>query len=311
MLQQTQVKTVLPFYPRFLERFPTPAALARAREPQVLASWSGLGYYRRARHLHAAAREVVREHAGLVPRDPEVLGRLPGIGRYTRAAVLSIGFGLPFAVLDGNVARVLGRWFALDASVREPRGARVLWDLAESLVPKRSPGDWNQALMELGATICTPRSPRCSACPVHRHCRARALGRVAEFPPRMVRPAPTRVRRAVALMGPKGHLIMARRTGAPLHGMWEPPGVELSRRQAAHAALAAELARLGVQARLERTGDVIRHTITHRVIEVELWRGVLARTLARLPRGLRAVSARRPAVPLTGLAIRLLSGRAR
>ncbi|MGH7742116.1 MAG: A/G-specific adenine glycosylase, partial [Candidatus Eiseniibacteriota bacterium] len=235
MLQQTQVKTALLYYPRFLERFPTPAALARASEPQVLAAWSGLGYYRRARHLHAAAREVVREHGGRVPGDPERFGRLPGIGRYTRGAVLSMGFGLPFAVLDGNVARVLSRVFALKAAVRSPSGARLLWALADALVPRRSPGDWNQAVMELGATICTPRAPRCAACPVSRHCRARELGRIDEFPPVVARRASIRVRRAVALIsrgegGRRGTplrigerdacVLMVRREGALLEGLW-------------------------------------------------------------------------------------------
>ena len=306
MLQQTQVKTVLPFYPRFLERFPTPAALARAGTAQVLSAWSGLGYYRRARDLHAAAGLVVREHAGRVPSDPEQFGRLPGIGRYTRAAVLSIGFGAKLAVLDGNVARVLSRVFALPVRVRDPGGARVLWAVAEALMTEDSPGDWNQALMELGALICTPRLPRCGQCPIQRHCRARALGRVAEFPPAAPRREAVRVRRAVALISRGTRLLMVRREGALLDGLWEPPGVELSPGEDARAALHAELARLGVRVTLESTREIVRHTITHRSIRVEVWRGSAAT-------GTRATAARfvdvrraRPAVPLSGLAIKLV-----
>lgn len=280
MLQQTQVNTARPFYLRFLERFPTPAALARAPEQRVFAAWSGLGYYRRARQLHAAAREVVREHAGRVPSDPEAFGELPGVGRYTRAAVLSIGFGAKLAVLDGNVARVLARVFALPASVREPRGARALWAAAEALVPARAPGEWNQALMELGAVVCTPRAPRCGECPVRLHCRARALGRVAEFPPVAARRAAVRVRRAVALILRGSRVLMTQRRGSLLDRLWEPPGVELSPGQDARAALQAEVARLGVRAALERTGEIVRHTITHRSIEVEVWRGTPARSRA-------------------------------
>src|SRR5207247_217348 len=167
----------------FLRRFPTLSALASAREPQVLAAWAGLGYYRRARHLHAAARLVVRDHRAKVPNDPEAFGRLPGVGRYTQGAVLSIAFDRPLAVLDGNVARVLSRWCALPVSIRDPRGARRLWALANALVPMRGVGDWNQALMELGATLCTPRSPSCQACPVKTSCRALALGSPEAYPP--------------------------------------------------------------------------------------------------------------------------------
>jgi A/G-specific adenine glycosylase len=308
MLQQTQVKTALPYYPRFLGLFPTPAALARASEPRVLAAWSGLGYYRRARQLRAAAQQVVREHGGFVPSDAEAFGRLPGVGRYTRAAVLSMGFGAKLAVLDGNVARVLARVFALPAAVRDPQGARALWALAESLVPARGAGEWNQALMELGAVVCTARAPRCGECPLNRHCRALALGRVAEFPPITPRRKSVRVRRAVALISCGGRLLMVRREGVLLDGLWEPPGVELSPRVDARKALEAELRRLGVRARVTPTGEIVRHTITHRAIEVEVWRGQVepgetsggARTLRA-----RYIDARPGKAPLSALAARL------
>src|SRR5439155_3428552 len=183
MLQQTQIATMLPFYQRFIDRFPSVGHLARAREAEVLAHWSGLGYYRRARHLLAAARSVMRRRAGRIPRDEAAFGRLPGVGRYTRGAVLSIAFGLSLPALDGNVARVLSRLWAVPHSARDRRGSKALWELATALVPMRSPGDWNQALMELGATVCTPRSPRCAVCPVRGACLAFARDAVGRFPP--------------------------------------------------------------------------------------------------------------------------------
>ena len=314
MLQQTRVATARPYYDAFLARFPTLAALATARESEVLSAWSGLGYYRRARNLHAAARIVVRDHAGRVPDDPATFSRLPGVGRYTTGAVLSICFDRPMAVLDGNVARVLARLFAIPVSVRDPRGAKRLWALADSLVPMRRPGDWNQAVMELGATVCTPRDPACERCPLRRHCRALALGRVADFPPPLPRRAVVQVRRAVALVERDGKMLMERRSGALLDGMWEPPGVEMNGERGAGPSLRAALARLGVRARLRRTDSAVRHTITHRAIVVEVWRGEpLAATPGaraaklRAPRGggARWVDPARPGVPLTALARKL------
>lgn len=303
MLQQTQVTTALPFYAAFLKRFPTVGALAAASETRVLAAWSGLGYYRRARHFHAAARLVVREHGGRVPNDPEAFRLLPGVGRYTAGAVLSIAFDRPLSVLDGNVARVLSRFLALPVSIRDAAGARRLWALADSLVPMRTPGDWNQALMELGATICTPKRPLCSSCPVKTWCRARALGRTEGFPPVAPRRPTERVRRAVVLIERGGRVLMTRREGALLEGLWEPPGVEISR-GAVRSALNAELAARGVHARLVPTRRRVRHTITHRSIEVEIWRGTLT-AAARRTAKTRFVDPRRPVVPLTALASKL------
>jgi A/G-specific adenine glycosylase len=301
MLQQTRVETALPYYDTFLERFPTPASLARARPEAVLRAWSGLGYYRRARHLQAAARMVTRDHGGRV--DPATFGDLPGVGRYTEGAVLSIAFDRRRAVLDGNVARVVSRLFAEPAAVRDPRGAQRLWALATHLLPMRGAGEWNQAIMELGARVCTPRSPRCAECPVAAGCRARALGQVEAFPPVTARPRTVAIRRAVALLERDGRMLVVRRRGALLDGMWEPPGVELERDAPAGPALRRALAALGLRVRLEPSGERVKHVITHRAIEVEVWR---ARP-ARLPRGpgMRPVDPARPAVPLTALARKL------
>jgi A/G-specific adenine glycosylase len=173
MLQQTQVARVREFYPRFLARYPTLEDLAAATGAQVRESWDGLGYYARARYLHAAAQVIVHELGGTVPRAAAELRRLPGIGRYTAGAVASLAFGADEAAVDTNVARVLGRVFRLRGAPRSARRLRRVWALATALVPRRRSADWNQALMDLGATICVARAPRCEACPVAASCASR------------------------------------------------------------------------------------------------------------------------------------------
>ena len=307
MLQQTQVATVQGYYERFLSRFPTVHALARAPLDRVLAAWSGLGYYRRARHLHEAAGIVVREHAGRVPSEPGTFAALPGVGRYTVGAVLSIGFGAPLPVLDGNVARVLSRLAARPWSIRRPADARALWALAEQLLDRRSPGDWNQALMELGAIVCTPRAPRCEACPVRRFCRAAALGRQEEFPAKAPRRATVRLRRAVALVERRGKVLLVRRSGELLDGLWEPPGVDLVGREPAARLLARALARLGIRGALHATAARVRHTITHRTIEAEVWRCEPGPPLPRAGARLRWVARGERELALSALARRVLA----
>ena len=301
MLQQTRVTTATPYYHAFLDRFPTLESLARAREADVIAAWAGLGYYRRARNLREAARVVVREHGGRVPGEPAAFAGLPGVGRYTAGAVLSIAFDHALPALDGNVARVLSRWRALRAALRESRGAQALWALAAALVPSRRPGDWNQALMELGATVCAPRAPRCGECPASRWCRAFALGRTAEFPPLPARRAGEKVRQAVVLIERRGRMLVARREGPLLAGLWEPPGVELAPRRSARRALDERLAGLGLRARLAPAGTTLRYAITHRDIRAEVWRGELVVPLPRSAR-LRWVDPSDPDVALTALA---------
>jgi A/G-specific adenine glycosylase len=207
-----------------------------------------------------------------VPADPVAFGRLPGVGRYTAGAVLSIAFGRSLPVLDGNVARVFSRQFGMAVSVRDPLGARALWATAAMLVPMQRAGDWNQALMELGATICLPRSPLCQICPFSRTCLARREGRIDELPPMAPRRATVRVRRAIALVESRGRWLVERLSGGLLEGMWEPPGVELSGDESAAAALSAKLRGLGILAPITDSGRRVKHTITHRRIEVELWR---------------------------------------
>jgi A/G-specific adenine glycosylase len=303
MLQQTQVATATPYYQTFVERFPDVRALARAPIEDVLDAWAGLGYYRRARHLHAAAGIVVREHGGEVPRDPEAFAELPGIGRYSTGAVLSIGFDTPLPVLDGNVARVLSRVFTVDAAIRDPAGAKRLWSLADSLVPRRGAGDWNQALMELGATHCTPSSPDCAACPLSRLCRAHGQGRVAEFPPVPPRRAPVCVQLAVARIEHRGRVLVVRRDSRLLEGLWEAPSVEAGTRFA--NAIEQRLEELGVSARLQSRPGRFVHRLTHREFRVRLFCGSLE---GRASRGgtIRWIEPGRPPVPLTGLGRRVL-----
>ncbi len=300
MLQQTQVATVLHYYDAFVAGFPTPASLARARPEDVLAAWAGLGYYRRARHLHAAARQVMERCGGAVPRTAEAFGALPGVGRYTAGAVLSIAFDQPLPVLDGNVGRVLSRLFAKPWAMRRPADRAALWRRAATLVPMHRPGDWNQAVMELGATICTPVAPSCNACPVKSLCRARALGRVAAFPPRVARRPPVVVRRVLALIERDGRVLVARREGTLLGGLWEPPGADVAE-GAASAALRRGLAGHGIAATLTPLRRRARRVLTHRVIEASLWRGTLARAPSRSAT-LRWIDPARPSVPLTALA---------
>lgn len=182
MLQQTRVETVIPYYHRFLERFPSAALLARAREADVLAAWSGLGYYRRARNLHAGAAIVARERGGEIPRTIAGLRALPGIGAYTAAAIASIAFDVPAAAVDGNVIRVLARWDGRRGRRDDAKLKGAVTRRAEGFAPGARPGDWTQALMELGATICLPRAPLCERCPVSRWCRAAASGQPDRYP---------------------------------------------------------------------------------------------------------------------------------
>ena len=234
MLQQTRIAAVLPYYHRFLKNFHTVESLARAPQDKVLRLWSGLGYYSRARNLHRAAKGIVARHEGKFPPTLEAALALPGIGRYTAAAVLSIAYDVPLAVLDGNVARVLARLGAIRGDLRAPRRWRQLGDTADSLLARSAPGDWNQALMELGETVCTPQAPRCGACPVARWCRARALNLTREIPAPRSKRAAVKIRIAATILrDPRGRTILVRDPGAHddvlFSRMWQFPAVEVAR----------------------------------------------------------------------------------
>lgn len=268
MLQQTRVAAVLPYFERFLKLFPTVRALARAPQDAVLEAWAGLGYYSRARNLQRAARQVVRRHGGKFPRTPEAALKLPGVGRYTSAAVLSIAYGAPLAVLDGNVARVLARLGAVRGDLRRPARWRQLEAAAQQLLAPRAPGAWNQAMMELGATICTPRVPACGECPVAAFCRARALGLQEKLPEKRAKRAPEIVRLAAAvLLDPQRRTLLVEAQDGAAHGLfsrlWQFPAVAAGRD--AGAALRLHLREsLGIEAAHCLALPVARHAVTYR-----------------------------------------------
>ena len=188
MLQQTQVATVLPYYDRFLKTFPDVFALAAAEEATLMRHWEGLGYYRRARSMHAAAKQIVQDHDGIFPTDFEQVLALPGIGRYTAGAILSISGDQRYPVLEGNTQRVFSRWIALRSPPTETASTKLLWRVAEALLPpKKGSGLFNQAAMELGALVCTPKNPDCDECPVRKHCATHAKGLQAEIPGKLAK----------------------------------------------------------------------------------------------------------------------------
>ncbi len=264
MLQQTRVETVGPFYHRFLERFPNIEALAGAPLDEVLARWSGLGYYARARNLHAAAMRVRDEHAGAFPRDFAAVTDLPGIGPSTAGAILSAAFGQDHPILDGNVKRVLTR---IDA-VREFPGRssveRHLWQRARELTPPGRARDYNQAIMDLGATACTRARPDCGVCPVRRHCAACARGIQAELPVRKARRA-SPVRAAwLALVESQDGLLLERRPSTGVWGgLWCPPLVDRADEDSPEDACAALAARFGGRFELHGRDPAFRHTFSH------------------------------------------------
>lgn len=278
MLQQTRVETVLPFYNRFLERFPTVQDLSRAEIDEVLTLWSGLGYYRRARQLHAAARRIVE--IGEFPSTVEDLLALPGVGAYTAAAVASIAFGVAAPVMDGNVERVLSRCLALEEDPRSgPARKKLLAAAAELLDPER-PGDSNQALMELGATLCSPRRPKCLLCPLRPGCRASLGGDPERYPTPKAKRVGESHRLLVAVVENGEGVLLFRRPedSTLLAGTWELPWVTLevdgvAQNGSPEAALAS---RYGGHWTVGEKAGRVKHGITYRDLEVDVHRAGLA-----------------------------------
>jgi A/G-specific adenine glycosylase len=308
MLQQTRVETAIPYFHRFLELFPTPGKLAEAAPEAVLAAWSGLGYYRRARLLQAAAREVVAS-GGTVPRSRDELARLPGIGPYTAAAIASIAFGEAVAVLDGNVERVLARYSAEAESPTRSGARRRLLALAAQLLDPERPGDSNQALMELGATICLPREPRCGECPLAGGCRARAAGETARFPVAVASPRIEVVAQVAAVVERDGRLLLYRRgeQERQMAGLWELPLVDASRADVAARRLAR---RFGGAWTVGAPAARVGHTITHRRFEIVARRAEHALEGVELREGPEAGwfgRSRAAELALTGVARKLLA----
>jgi len=265
MLQQTQVSTVIGYYQRFMQRFPDLASLAAAPIDEVLHLWSGLGYYSRARNLHRAAQQVVGEHGGELPSEVEALAALPGIGRSTAAAIVALAFGRRASILDGNVKRVLARYFAVDGIVGHSATERELWLRADQCTPYADIGVYTQAIMDFGATLCTRRDPLCMHCPLRQDCAALRAGRVHELPvPRARRARP--LRRVVMLLAvdPDGQVLLQRRPPRGIWGgLWTPP--EFEHRQAATQFCATALP----AARLEAAAlPPLRHAFTHFELEI-------------------------------------------
>ncbi len=265
MLQQTRVDTVLPYYRRWMAAFPTVEALARAGDQDVLRVWEGLGYYARARNLHRAARVVTGRLGGRIPDDPEGFRALPGVGPYTAAAVLSIAFGRPLAVVDGNVRRVLCRVLTLEEDPRTPGAARALEAAAGAILPWDGPGLHNQAMMELGALVCTSKAPACGSCPVRDACRAHARGCPGAYPVRRPRrPVPHRDV-AVGIVTRGSRVFIDRRPyGGLLGGLWEFPGGKVEAGEDARQALDRELwEEFRMRVRVVEALEPVRHAYSH------------------------------------------------
>lgn len=279
MLQQTRVEAVIPYFERWMRLFPTVQALANASEQDVLNAWEGLGYYSRARNLHKAAKLVVAEYHGDIPRDLDELRKLPGIGRYTMGAVASIAFGMDVAALDGNIKRVYSRIFDVEVPVDSPAGEKILWELADQNLPKGHAGDYNQALMDLGATICVPKNPRCLICPVMKLCQARQNGTQNQRPVKMPKRDVPHYVHAAAVVIERGRVLLAQRPSEGLlGGMWEFPNGRVEEDPAAELPKALKTGynlRLRVKrdptARKKEALGIVEHGYSHFSVTVHVF----------------------------------------
>lgn len=265
MLQQTQVATVIPYFEKFIRRFPNLPNLARADQDEVLSLWSGLGYYARARNLHQAARIALKEHDGELPQDYDALLALPGIGPSTAGAILAQAHGRRHAILDGNVKRVLARYHGVPGWPGEARIAKRLWAFAEQHTPRQRVADYTQAIMDLGATVCTRRSPNCDACPLARDCRALAENAVECYPyPRPRKHRPLRRTRMLVLRNPKGDILLQKRPPAGIWGgLWSLPEADID------SDVRKACKKLGLKAQDHEAMDTLHHGFTHFELEIE------------------------------------------
>jgi A/G-specific adenine glycosylase len=281
MLQQTQVKTVIPYWERWMRALPGIRDLAEATPETIHKLWEGLGYYTRVRNLQKAARQIIANHAGRFPRDYKAILDLPGIGRYTAGAISSIAFNEPQPILDGNVIRVLTRLFGIATNPREKSTNEKLWHLAEQLVlqahattSELACSHLNQSLMELGAIICTPRQPNCAQCPVQRHCAARRTGRIDQLPNLGVRAPATARRFAAFVIERRGRFLVRQRPAGVVNAhLWEFPNVEITARSPGLKVIAQN--ELGLALTSVEKLCVIKHTITRYRITLETWRANL------------------------------------
>jgi A/G-specific adenine glycosylase len=273
MLQQTQVVTVIPYYEAFIREFPDIKTLAEADFQEVLKVWEGLGYYARARNLHRAAKMVLADHDGQVPSEPKALSSLPGIGKYIGSALMSIVFGHPHAVVDGNVKRLFSRLFMLDDPVNVSGSNALFESRAKRLLDPAHPGDFNQAVMELGARICRPRNPKCFSCPLKPFCKALARRQVSEYPKRLKRSKVPLYAVVIGVVFHKGRvLILRRKDDGLLGGLWEFPGGKIRTDETPEKACLREIREevdlsVGLENRLTR----IRHGYTHFKIVADIF----------------------------------------
>ncbi|GIV20754.1 MAG: A/G-specific adenine glycosylase [Armatimonadota bacterium] len=264
MLQQTQVETVLPYLERFLQRFPTICRLAEADEEEVLRYWSGLGYYNRARSLHRAAQQICRRHSGVVPCRVDALLRLPGIGEYTAGAVVSIACGKPEPALDSHGYRILARLLAFEQDILHAPSRRQLAEACRQILPEHAPGEFNQALMDLGALICTAREPRCERCPLAGVCRAFQEGRSASLPVRPVRRSAVKVQDVCVLIEHNGWWLMVKHAEGRLwRGLWGLPRVRVQDGESLEQAARRAAESVGMQVHLCEPAVTIRHGLMH------------------------------------------------
>lgn len=276
MLQQTRVETVKPYYERWMERFPDVQSLAEADEQEVLKLWEGLGYYSRARSIHKAAKVIVSEHDGIIPSDPAVLQKLPGIGAYTAGAIASMGYGLPAAALDGNIRRILARYYDIADPVRTPQTEKLLWQLAEENLDRERPGDFNEALMDLGSAICLPENPQCLLCPLSEDCLARQHGTTAERPVMLkADPIPHYIVTAALIPDETGErfLLTKRPAKGLLGGMWEFPGGKQEAGETLEECIQREIREeLDITIRAGEPFGVYKHAYTHFKVTLHAFR---------------------------------------
>lgn len=265
MLQQTQVDTVEPYYHRFLKRFPSVQRLARARLDTVLRLWEGLGYYSRARNLHLAAKILIRNHNGNIPRTKQALLSLPGVGPYTAGAIASIAFNQNEPLVDGNVIRVLCRLFRIRENPKSGKVQKRLWQTAKDLLPSGQAGTFNQALMELGATVCRPRKPICEVCPLRKICSAKKHNEQEQLPFRASRKPLPRQQVVVAVVYKNGRILIdKRKPDGLLGGLWEFPGGKIENEESLKAALKREIREeLGITVRIKRPLITVQHAYSH------------------------------------------------